>query len=276
MADPALVALSPTQVPRLAGAHFGGASLAFTFAVASLTAVGFGLGPALGFRKLAAASARRRALVRSAARGGGSPGAGWRWRWALLARTSSRPGRAHGAVRAPPPGRPRISPRGTVSLAGDVAGVEGREREQRRASRRTCAHGSCLPGVRDAGERPDSLPLSGGRWWWTSWSGEPTGPGRWTCRASIPDGLWVLPGAGIPRRAPPARRRPTGPECPPGRRGSLAAGGGGAFPGPEARWAGGSWWGMVDDSLRPVEDSRRPWRRTVRERGSWTRSRRHA
>ena len=43
----ALVALSPTQVPRLAGAHFGGTSLAFTFAVASLTAVVFGLGPAL-------------------------------------------------------------------------------------------------------------------------------------------------------------------------------------------------------------------------------------
>jgi putative ABC transport system permease protein len=43
----ALVALSPSQVPRLGGAHFGSASLAFTFAVAALTALVFGLGPAL-------------------------------------------------------------------------------------------------------------------------------------------------------------------------------------------------------------------------------------
>src|SRR5215470_3317870 len=43
----ALVTLSPTQMPRLAGARFGGLSLLFTFAVASLTAVAFGLGPAL-------------------------------------------------------------------------------------------------------------------------------------------------------------------------------------------------------------------------------------
>jgi putative ABC transport system permease protein len=43
----ALVALSPSQVPRLGGAHFGSASLAFTFAVAALTTLVFGLGPAL-------------------------------------------------------------------------------------------------------------------------------------------------------------------------------------------------------------------------------------
>ena len=43
----ALVALSPSQVPRLGGAHFGSASLAFTFAVATLTTLVFGLGPAL-------------------------------------------------------------------------------------------------------------------------------------------------------------------------------------------------------------------------------------
>ena len=43
----ALVALSPAQVPRLAGAHFGSTSLAFTLAVAGLTTIVFGLGPAL-------------------------------------------------------------------------------------------------------------------------------------------------------------------------------------------------------------------------------------
>ncbi|MGZ3478902.1 MAG: ABC transporter permease [Myxococcaceae bacterium] len=43
----ALVALSPAQVPRLGGAHFGMTSLAFTLAVAALTAIVFGLGPAL-------------------------------------------------------------------------------------------------------------------------------------------------------------------------------------------------------------------------------------
>ena len=43
----ALVAMSPTQIPRLGQAHFGAVTLLFTFLAAAVTALLFGLGPAL-------------------------------------------------------------------------------------------------------------------------------------------------------------------------------------------------------------------------------------
>jgi predicted permease len=43
----ALVAMSPTQIPRLQQAHFGTVTLLFTFLAAAFTALLFGLGPAL-------------------------------------------------------------------------------------------------------------------------------------------------------------------------------------------------------------------------------------
>ena len=158
----ALVALSPTQVPRMAGAHFGLSSLAFTFAVASLTAVVFGLGPALSV----SASSPQRAL------GDGR---------------SSAPPRAVGARRALVAVEvalsltllavaglmvlsfarllqvdPGFSAGGTVSLRVTLPASRYEKREQlRRFHDELGARFLALPGVRDAGS-VQVLPLSGG------------------------------------------------------------------------------------------------------------------
>jgi len=158
----ALVALSPTQVPRLAGARFGGASLLFTFAVASLTAIVFGLGPALSV----SGSSPQRVL------GDGR---------------SSAPSRAVTARRALVAAEvalsltllavaglmvlsfarllqvdPGFRPGGTVSLRVTLPASRYAEREQlQRFQEDLHARFLALPGVREAGS-VQVLPLSGG------------------------------------------------------------------------------------------------------------------
>src|SRR5262245_9653776 len=159
----ALVALSPTQVPRLAGARFGGASLLFTFAVASLTAIVFGLGPAISV----SSSSPQRAL------GDGR---------------SSAPPRAVGVRRALVAVEvalsltllavaglmvlsfarllqtdPGFRPGGTVSFRVTLPSSRYAEREQlHRFQKDLHARFLALPGVREAGS-VQLLPLSGGR-----------------------------------------------------------------------------------------------------------------
>jgi predicted permease len=158
----ALVALSPTQVPRLTAAHFGVTSLAFTFAVATLTAIVFGLGPALSV----SGTSPQRVI------GDGR---------------SSAPPRAVGARRALVAVEvalsltllavaglmvlsfarllqvdPGFSPGGTVSLRVTLPASRYAEREKlRRFQEDLRARFLALPGVREAGS-VQVLPLSGG------------------------------------------------------------------------------------------------------------------
>ena len=158
----ALVALSPTQVPRLAGAHFGGTSLAFTFAVASLTAVVFGLGPALSV----SSSSPQRALGdgRSSA-----PPRAVTARRALVAievalsltllAVAGLMVLSFARLLRVDPG---FHPGGTVSLRVTLPASRYAEREQlQRFQESLRARFLALPGVRDAGS-VQILPLSGG------------------------------------------------------------------------------------------------------------------
>jgi predicted permease len=158
----ALVALSPTQVPRLSGARFGMASLVFTFSVAAVTALVFGLGPALSV----SGSSPQRAL------GDGR---------------SSAPPSAVGARRALVAAEvalslalltvaglmvlsfarllrvdPGFRPDGTLSLRVTLPPARYAEREQlERFQDQLRARFLALPGVREAGS-VQLLPLSGG------------------------------------------------------------------------------------------------------------------
>jgi putative ABC transport system permease protein len=158
----ALVALSPTQVPRLSGAHFGMASLLFTFSVATLTAVVFGLGPALSVsgsspqqalgdgRSSAPPSAvgARRALV----------GVEVALSLALLAVAGLMVLSFARLLRVDPGFRPG----GTLSLRVTLPPARYEQRERlERFQDELRARLLVLPGVREAGS-VQVLPLSGG------------------------------------------------------------------------------------------------------------------
>ena len=157
-----LVALSPTQVPRLAGAHFGGASLAFTFAVASLTAIVFGLGPAL----TVSSSAPQHAL--GDGRSSAPPSAvGARRALVAVEVALSLTLLAVAGLMVLSFARllrvdPGFRPGGTVSLRVTLPATRYAEREQlQRFQEDLHARFLALPGVREAGS-VQLLPLSGG------------------------------------------------------------------------------------------------------------------
>ncbi|HET6983661.1 MAG TPA: FtsX-like permease family protein, partial [Myxococcaceae bacterium] len=158
----ALVALSPTQVPRLAGARFGGAALGFTFAVATLTAIVFGLGPAL----TVSGSAPQRAL--GDGRSSAPPSAvGARRALVAVEVALSLTLLAVAGLMVLSFARllrvdPGFRPGGTVSLRVTLPASRYAEREQlQRFQEDLRRRFLALPGVRDAGS-VQVLPLSGG------------------------------------------------------------------------------------------------------------------
>ena len=158
----ALVALSPTQVPRLAGARFGGPALGFTFAVASLTAVVFGLGPAL----TVSGSAPQRAL--GDGRSSAPPSAvGARRALVTLEVALSLILLAVAGLMVVSFSRllrvdPGFRPGGTVSLRVTLPASRYAERDQLRRFQDELHHRFlALAGVREAGS-VQVLPLSGG------------------------------------------------------------------------------------------------------------------
>jgi predicted permease len=157
-----LVALSPTQVPRLAGASFGGTSLAFTFAVAALTAIVFGLGPAL----TVSGSSPQRAL--GDGRSSAPPRAvGIRRTLVAVEVALSLTLLAVAGLMVLSFARllrmdPGFRPGGTVSLRVTLSPSRYAEREQlQRFQEELHTRFLALPGVREAGS-VQVLPLSGG------------------------------------------------------------------------------------------------------------------
>ncbi len=213
----ALVALSPTQVPRLAGARFGGISLAFTFAVAALTAIVFGLGPALsvsgsspqrslgdgrssappravGIRRALVATEVALSLTLLAVAG-------------LMVVSFSRLLRVD----------PGFRPGGTLSLRVTLPPSRYPEREQlQRFQEELHARFLTLPGVREAGS-VQVLPLSGGLSR-VDFTVEGSSPARDEDVPSL-DYRMVSPGylraAGIPLLAGRELTEADGPDAPP-------------------------------------------------------------
>ena len=158
----ALVTFSPTQVPRLASARFGGAALGFTFAIASLTAIVFGLGPAL----TVSGSAPQRAL--GDGRSSAPPSAvGARRALVTLEVALSLTLLAVAGLMVVSFSRllrvdPGFRPGGTVSLRVTLPASRYAERDQLRRFQEDLRHRFLtLPGVREAGS-VQVLPLSGG------------------------------------------------------------------------------------------------------------------
>ena len=201
----ALVALSPAQVPRLGGAHFG-----FDLP---------GLHPrrrrahrrrlrsrpgALGLQQLATARAGRWALLRRAERSGCPPGAG-RHRGRALAHAADR-GRPDGdQLRPAPSSRPGLPSRRGSEPPGDAAGLAlRRARTAGTLPGRAASAPPRPPRGAGGGQRPAPAAQWRSRPGRLHGGGKPARPGGGRAQRRLPDGL---PGL-RPRRGDPA---PVGP-----------------------------------------------------------------